>query len=109
MNTDAGPWPVCRGAQHLTHAGVDCLVAQVSAHLASAEQGKLVDYVTGTLREAMDQRDSEPRPNGPVLAAVAADWNFLRRIAHGIAGRPDDEHVTWAHPFIYFGGTRKRA
>lgn len=103
MNTDSDTWPVCRGARHLTQADVDSLMARVSADCPSAEQRKLLDQVTDTLRKAMDRRDSEPGPSRPVLAAVAGEWSLLRTIAHGIAGRLDDEHVTWANPFVYFG------
>lgn len=51
----------------------------------------------------MDRRDRQPTASGQALAAVASEWNLLRSIAHGITGRPGDEHVTWANPFVYIG------
>ncbi|GGT78433.1 hypothetical protein P6B95_03160 [Streptomyces atratus] len=102
MNTDAGTWPVCRGAQHLTKSDVDGLLAWVSPHLASAEHREMLSHVTATLCKVMDRRGSETSTTGQALAAVAAEWSLLRRIAYG--------HVIWAGPFVYNGPhTRRRA
>ncbi|MFJ2574743.1 hypothetical protein ACIOYT_30565 [Streptomyces halstedii] len=101
MNT--GTWPVCRGAQHLTQADIDDLMAKASAHPPSAEQRAMLDHTAATLRQAMDRRDRQPAPSGQVLAAVAGEWHLLRHIAHRITGRSDDAHVIWANPFVYMG------
>ncbi|WP_046500802.1 hypothetical protein [Streptomyces odonnellii] len=106
MDTDAGTWPVCRGAQHLTQADVEDLLTWVASHPVSDDNRELLTGVTATLCQAMDRRDSEPAISRHHLARVAAEWSLLRRIAHGIAGsRPDDGHVIWASPFVYFGDT----
>ncbi|MFE4692065.1 hypothetical protein ACFRH6_18675 [Streptomyces sp. NPDC056749] len=103
MNTTIRTAEICRGAHHLTHADVDELLNWVASRV-TAGQDQMLHPVAATLRTAMEHRDRQARPTGMALAAVAAEWNLLRRVSDSIAGRrPDDEHVIWAGPHVYFG------
>ncbi|GGY79003.1 hypothetical protein GCM10010363_69930 [Streptomyces omiyaensis] len=100
-----GPGVVVRGVEELTIEEVERLLGWLFPHLDPKAPGLLAtaQLAEGRVREQLARRDAEAVPGWSVLADLAQDWQFLRQVARGIAGRalPDDRTVFWKGTFDY--------